>query len=1389
MANRYGGSYRNGNGYGNFGPPPSSSSSQQQQQPPLQQQQVSPARQRLQPPQDEYDPYGDGYSSSNTNGGGGGGGGGGYMSSSSRGGGSDRERSDRRPPPRMGGGGMSGGGRQMYQQADSEDEPYDQYDDRGPLPPSQRRPRQQPSQQQMQQQYGRGGDRGGDMRGGDGRGDRGDGRGDRGDGRAGDRGGYAPQERRQIGQDALDRIRTEWPAMCQTDCVPVQMALQLLDGSSVGRAHEYRAFQRTHQYLQDSLKGIVHDYHQGFNSSIGTFHKIQSSIQASQKKVRMLKEGLAASKTNLCKTDPELSKLYTASQQYDDLLQTLTDLDELRQVPERLEARISEKQFLTAVEVLQNALRKLRKPELDSIGALSDLRAYLANQETALMDILVEELHEHLYLKSPYCQERWQTLAKHQGAGSGGGMSSSSGVSSTIGGGTVPGVTMLGASTGTTASAADTPANFVPFFALLDSMDVEHAVQEDPARNPEGDTFYYITLVVESLNKLGRLEAAVDQLKQRLPVELFTVVHETVNEIDQKHPSSLRGGSNTSGSYNARGGASAGGVSGSGGAGGSGGNDAGSGGAGSGAGAGSGSSAAAAASAAARAGLHIYGSRETRMRADVIYDLLWTLYGKFEAIAEGHRIFHEYIKALIRREGAGNNSALLGSFKELWNLYQNEIRSLLHNYVTTDADLYRSGGQGGGRGSLLLNGSGIGRGGGLGGTRDNMFKFNEADAKSLEMATEYEALDSIIRAAVPGLTSNNGGASGAGGAGAGRGGTAGAGGRKAGDRKGGRKSYGAAGSLEPMAGGAGMGDFHKSLVEPSVFNMSLLLPPTLVFLQRLRGIVPPGSDLAASTLTSFLDNFLVNVFQPQLDETLGKLSDAVFGEADAFQIDPQWSQVARRPVFKGTTAFFSVVTAFCRMLGTIPHDQALSSLIITQMMRYYDRCFSWYKALVTKTQVDNSNNNNGDAASSPTTASDADTQRLRMSAVLAFEGTDVANTARALWAVDEELADAAEAGPAAVASTSAADDQVVLMHKKTALLQREVEQLLARYSGASQRLDMSDVISDRDAITSLCLLYTSMKWLAVKIGGLRHIARQDGDSSSSARGGGSNSGAGGSGAAGSGAGSSTALGKPDKRRWTLLNTESGKALADAGPVYLPMTQETVQSFDSIVSSYEELATTSLLTLHFEVRCRIAYALGVALSPEATAPYLLDQDVNEPDPQILTLNGELIAYDETVVRCLVRDREVDFVRQGLGRLVNAYLIGNAKMVTPMNSRGCGRMQLNILVLQQNLKNVEDGVDLARAANYYALFDQGPDAIVAKAKDCKDQMAAVEASENKDDAENDAANSNDIFTYDELKELIELFYSEQLANPERGIENAARRQMGEKLMELGEHLWQN
>jgi exocyst complex component 4 len=219
-----------------------------------------------------------------------------------------------------------------------------------------------------------------------------------------------------------------------------------------------------------------------------------------------------------------------------------------------------------------------------------------------------------------------------------------------------------------------------------------------------------------------------------------------------------------------------------------------------------------------------------------------------------------------------------------------------------------------------------------------------------------------------------------------------------------------------------------------------------------------------------------------------------------------------------------------------------------------------------------------------------------------------------------------------------------------------------------------------------------------------------------------------------------------------------------------------RTFDRIVSSYEELAGTAVLTLHMEIRCQIVHSLRRALSPE-TAPYLLDQDVNEPDPLILSLNSDLVSYDGVISRCL-RDKEAAFIRTGLGLLINSYLVTNASMVSPMNSRGCGRMQLNILVLQQNLKNIEDGVDLARAANYFTLFEKGPDAIVEKAKTDKDKQASGDKDDN-----------SDTFSYDELKALLELCFSEQTANPERGIATAAKRQLADRMLNLSEYMWQN
>jgi exocyst complex component 4 len=94
--------------------------------------------------------------------------------------------------------------------------------------------------------------------------------------------------------------------------------------------------------------------------------------------------------------------------------------DNLKQVPDQLESLIGDKHFLRAALLLVRSLKTINKPELAEMGALADLKAYLVSQETVsaallrvtysqtLADILVEELHSHIYLKTFYSDSRWR---------------------------------------------------------------------------------------------------------------------------------------------------------------------------------------------------------------------------------------------------------------------------------------------------------------------------------------------------------------------------------------------------------------------------------------------------------------------------------------------------------------------------------------------------------------------------------------------------------------------------------------------------------------------------------------------------------------------------------------------------------------------------------------------------------------------------------------------------------------------------------------------------------------------------------------------------------------------------------------------------------------------
>ena len=1059
---------------------------------------------------------------------------------------------------------------------------------------------------------------------------------------------YSPRRPAKSMDEIMRHIQNNWRVMEGDECIPVKVALQLMDPSSLGLADKEPDFADTHVDLQKSLKSVVNEHYADFNSAVGTYHKIQNAIRESQSRVRMLKGGLMNVKGGMLSTRPELRGLAETSGSLDDMVSMLSVIEGLKTVPTRLEERISEKKFLSAVDLLLESFRGLRKAELEEISALSDMRAYFANQESSLVDILVEELHDHLYLKSPYCADRWKKRNADGEVKEGD-------------------VAMMDK----VANAWDRPV-----YHFLSNLDTTAPMEEDASKNPESDTFYYIHLILEALNKLGHLENAIQRIEQRMPVELYRVVDKTNNEIDARYPSHVRGQLNKD----------------------------------------------------KRTALSL---RINDGRSQVLSDFLWTLYSKFETVAEGHRVVHEVVAGIVSRDGVSKTDRYTGGFKELWKLYQMEMRSILHDYLAADGDRgARSGVTGAATTDLFSRPN-----------RDKskrMFKLAEMDQKALGIKSEEAELDEILKSSVPGLVSKS-------------------------------KAKGINSGSERSHDNTSAG--HKLLIEPGVFNMTILLPPSLTFLQHLRDIVPQTSNIPMSTLTSFLDDFLLNVFHPQLEDAVTELCAHCMVDMEAFFEDPSWSKHSPHPIFKGTVAFMTLIRSFSDMLSSIPQDQMFTQLIINQLVTYYDKCLVFYKGIVSR------------VVSSPMNPN-ANTLTLKSAAAFAESG-EIRDTGL-------ELLKSGSKG------SSPAD-----------LIAKEVQLLHSATKAAP--ISSYDIISDPKSVYQLSLLHNSMQWLSAALAQLRHV-----DSTSSK------------------SHSRSTSKNLSVRRWTLVQHLKSPSSSHAAPlIFLPLNNETVIPFDTTLTSFKALAQTSLLTLHLDIRCGVVLQLSRVLrapdmlnSPTtATAsgtdtafspslqrvdssalpplssnayPFVLAAPPSSASPLILQLNKDLIDFESNISSYL-GNTERKFVLTGLPRLVDKVMVAGADNVLVMNANGAEKMRVDAMVVQQNLRGLlasvtpgselkqssatakglgissddtsqnEDDALLTSTQQYYTLFLSGPDEIINYIKDAKSSGRDVG------------------YTYDELRTLIELCHSEKLRGDDREESVKARKRMGEVLLSLGEGMW--
>ncbi|CAG8608081.1 1861_t:CDS:10 [Dentiscutata erythropus] len=957
----------------------------------------------------------------------------------------------------------------------------------------------------------------------------------------------------------MRQINEKWDFMNSENFNPVSLALQLLDDSSLGK--DYKAFQQTKASLDRALQFIVNDYYHGFNSSIGTFGGVMKNIGDSQERVREMKSQLKACKEALLSKRSDLLQLWFRSQQYKEMIRILDLIEDFKGAPEKLEGLLREKHFLTASNLLLESTRMLEKKEMIGISALSDLRRYFKAQQSSLHEHLIEELHNHLYLKSSYCDSRWVKYTKDQKELPSPLMEWNSGRDNRK-------MNYIGAKNkknlyvNTTGSSGVimSPRSPKPFINIKDEDD--EIITENLDINPETDSFYYMEILIESLAVLKRLPQALETITQRIPIELYQLVDKTVAEVEERNANSFVTLANK---YD-------------------------------------------------MTDVFSLESPENDAQLEALRDLLWTLYSKLDAVLQGHRFILDVVERI------------------------NKIRTLLRDYITDDE---RDSASIDAPDAILQDLMKEKK------SRDSskqLFKFGDADLNSYAaFDQQYETdIKMTLQKSLPETFS------------------------KAPDER--QLSVFVIDRFANTNITAG----HRLVVNPDAFNVSVLFKPTSAFLEKVKTMLPPSDHRSSEDFTTFLDDFVSNVFLPQIGDKIFEFFHKATSEADAFQEDPNYKSYTTLPVVKSAASLMIIVERLCVMLQTMAsHKEEFSKMIISLLTRYYVKCFERYQAIVSK--------NSGEADS---------------------RGTGNHQGISATWVQQDQLSEILGQYPYL-------DDDTVKSRRRRKLLcdkETKVEMHLKK----KRYIRTGELIMENKKMTALGALYHSLKWFVAKIWELRGKGSKPTNLTATKT------------------DDTTKMddGKLAKRnrRWSqfgeinpnLEPKDDEKKKDEDQNTGLSLTDEMTNRFDALLATFQQLAEQCLFTLRVELRCHIMHYIDLAMRE---GNYQLDYEAYEPDPHVLILNTDMVKFEESISSNLPL-KEHRFVFEGLDALMEHVLVSNATYIRNLNSNGITKMSRNILALQQNLKNIVDmpgEISLDKARIYYELYNTGPTNVLAQIRE--------------------------------------------------------------------------
>uniref|UniRef100_A0A8C9NDF8 Exocyst complex component Sec8 n=1 Tax=Serinus canaria TaxID=9135 RepID=A0A8C9NDF8_SERCA len=280
------------------------------------------------------------------------------------------------------------------------------------------------------------------------------------------------------------------------------------------RENEKGRLEEAYEKCDRDLDELIVQHYTELTTAIRTYQSITERITNSRNKIKQVKENLLSCKMLLhCKRD-ELRKLWIEGIEHKHVLNLLDEIENIKQVPQKLEQCMASKRYLNATDMLVSAVDSLEGPLLQVEG-LSDLRLELHSKKMNLHLVLIDELHRHLYIRSTNRvgqrgrdRARLGSLVKDSSP--------------------VPLMDVTNLSTPRKfleTSQFSTPGSS----SMRDSSLLE--IKEDTELDPEENSAVFMGILIKGLAKLKKIPETVKAIQDRLEQELKQIVKRSTTQV------------------------------------------------------------------------------------------------------------------------------------------------------------------------------------------------------------------------------------------------------------------------------------------------------------------------------------------------------------------------------------------------------------------------------------------------------------------------------------------------------------------------------------------------------------------------------------------------------------------------------------------------------------------------------------------------------------------------------------------------------------------------------------------------------------------------------------------------------------------------------------------